>query len=136
MNLPRLAASVLAVIAVPGLAVAEDALRLELNTMESVQNRCRVSLLMENKSDRQIESLQLDLVIFGIENTMQHRMVVEFGPVRRAKTTVKTYEIERDCPQISAILVNDIMACGPGEPGACLDKLELSSRVPGVRIFK
>ena len=82
MNLPRLAASVLAVMAVPGLAVAEDALRLELNTMESVQNRCRASLLMENKSDRQIESLQLDLVIFGIENTMQHRMVARPGVQR------------------------------------------------------
>ena len=61
---------------------------------------------------------------------------VQFGPVRRAKTAVKTYEIERDCPQISAVLVNDIMARAPDEPGACLDKLELSSRVPGVRIFK
>jgi len=135
MKLPRLAATLLAVMTVSALG-AEDALRLELNTTESVQNRCRASFLIENKSDRQIESLKLDLAIFGVENTMQHRMLVEFGPVRRAKTVVRTYEIERDCAQISAILVNDITACEPGEPGACLDQLVLSSRVPGVRIFK
>jgi hypothetical protein len=136
MRLRHLAASLLAAMAASASAIADDALRLELNTTESAQNRCRASFLFENKSDRQIESLKLDLVIFGKENTVQHRMVVEIGPVRRAKTIVRTYEIERDCAQISAILVNDILACEPGETGACLDRLVLSSRVPDVRIFK
>jgi hypothetical protein len=136
MRLPRLAATLLVLVAVPAPAAAEDTLRLELNTAESVQSRCLASFLLENKSDRQIESLKLDLVIFGAENTMQHRMVIEIGPVRRAKTVVRSYEIERGCAQIGAILVNDILACEPGEPGACLDQLALSSRVPGVRVFK
>lgn len=118
-------------------AFAADAeLRLELNTMESVQNRCRTSFLIENKSDRPVESLKLDLVIFGIENTMQRRMIVELGPVRSAKTTLRTYEIERDCAQIGAILVNDVAACSPGDPNTCLDQLGLHSRVPNVRLFK
>lgn len=133
-RLPRLAVAMFAFAAAP--AFAEDALRLELNTAESAQNKCRASFLIENKGERHVESLKLDLVIFGPENTMQRRMVIEVGPVRRAKTIVRTYEIERDCAQIGAILVNDIAACVPGEPTACLDQLTLHSRVPNVRLFK
>jgi hypothetical protein len=129
-------AAALAIVTVPSLAAADDVLRLELNAAESVQGKCRASFLIENKSDKQVESFKLDLVIFGPENTMQRRMIIEVGPVRRAKTILRTYEIERDCAQIGAILVNDIAACSPGEPGACLDQLVLSSRVSSVRLFK
>ena len=115
---------------------AEDALRLELNTTESAENRCRASFLFENKSDRQIDSLKVDLVVFGLENTMRRRMVIELGPVRGAKTIVRTFLIERECSQIGGILVNDVTACAPGDPGACLDQLALSSRVPTIRLFK
>jgi hypothetical protein len=34
------------------------------------------------------------------------------------------------------VLVNDIAACAPGEPNACLDGLTLSSRVKDVRLYK
>jgi len=125
----------LAVIA-PSIAAAADVVRIELNTTESVQNRCRSTFVIENKSERQIESLKLDLVVFGTDNTMQRRMVVELGPVRRSKTIVRTYEIERDCAQIGAILVNDVAACAPGDPGTCLDELALSSRSADIKLYK
>jgi hypothetical protein len=34
------------------------------------------------------------------------------------------------------VLVNDVSACTPGEPNACLDGLALSSRVNNVRLYK
>jgi hypothetical protein len=37
---------------------------------------------------------------------------------------------------MAAILVNDVTACTPGNPPACLDALGLSSRVKEIRLYK
>lgn len=131
-----LAAIVLLGMIRPALAGSGDPIQVELNAIESVQSRCRLSFVVENKSEGAIESLKLDLAVFGREGTIQRRLVVEMGPVRGAKTMVRTFELDGDCAQIGSILVNDVTACTPGGPDACLDRLALSSRVPNVRLFK
>jgi hypothetical protein len=113
-----------------------DPIRVELNLAESVQSKCRLSFLIENKSDTPIERLTPDLAIFNREGIIQRRMVAEMGPVYRSKTIIKTFEIEGECGQIGSILVNDITACTPGDPGLCLDRLVLSSRVPNILLFR
>ncbi|MEA2945573.1 MAG: hypothetical protein QOI40_903 [Alphaproteobacteria bacterium] len=117
-------------------APAEDSIRLELNAAESVQNRCRLSFVIENKSESPIETLKLDLGVFSREGIIQRRLVTEMGPVLRIKTMIKAFEIDGDCGQVGSILVNDIAACSPGEPNFCLERLLLSSRVQSVRLFK
>jgi hypothetical protein len=64
------------------------------------------------------------------------RLLTEMGPVRSAKTIVRTFAVEAECRQIGSILVNDVTACAPGEPGACLDGLGLSSRLQALRLYK
>lgn len=123
-------------VALPSFAAAEDVLRLELNTTESAQGRCRMSYLIENKSDRAVDAFKLDLVILSTENTMQRRMVIDIAPVRAAKTIFRTYEVDRDCGQIGAVLVNEVQACTPGDPSTCLDRLALASKVSTIRLFK
>jgi hypothetical protein len=113
-----------------------DPIRVELNLAESVQNKCRLSFLIENKSETPIERLTPDLAIFNREGIIQRRLVAEMGPVYRSKTIIKTFEIEGECGQIGSILINDITACTPGDPGLCLDRLVLSSRVPGISLFR
>jgi hypothetical protein len=117
-------------------APAEDSIRLELNAAESVQNRCRLSFVIENKSESPFETLKLDLGVFSREGIIQRRLVTEMGPVLRIKTMIKAFEIDGDCGQVGSILVNDIAACSPGEPNFCLERLLLSSRVQSVRLFK
>jgi len=117
-------------------AVAENPIRIELNTMENVQNSCRLSFVIENKGETPIETLKLDLAVFGREGAIQRRLIVELGPVRGSKTMVKAFDVEGDCGQIGSLLVNDVTACGPGDPGTCLDRLLLSSRSTAVRLFK
>jgi hypothetical protein len=58
------------------------------------------------------------------------------GPVRSGRTIVKTFAIDTKCAQVGAVLVNDVTACTPGEPNACLDGLALFSRVNNVRLYK
>jgi hypothetical protein len=124
------------VIATSARAAPNDPIRVELNLAESVQSKCRLSFLIENKSEAPIERLTPDLAIFNREGIIQRRLVAEMGPVYRSKTIIKTFEIDGECGQIGSILVNDITACTPGDPGLCLDRLVLSSRVPNISLFR
>ena len=114
---------------------AEHNVRVELNTLESTDTHCRMTFVVENKSAA-LESLKLDLVVFNTESIVYRRLLTEMGPVRAGRTIVKTFAIETKCAQVGAVLVNDIAACTPGEPNACLDGLTLTSRVKNVRLYK
>jgi hypothetical protein len=126
----------LLLVASPALAAADDPIRVELNAAESVQNRCRLTFVIENKSETPIESLQFDLAVFSREGIIQRRWITEMGPVLRSKTIIKTFELDGDCGQMGSILINEIAGCAPGDPVACLERLVLSSRVQNVRLFK
>ena len=117
-------------------ARAQDTVRVELNTLETAENRCRMTFVIENKTARTVDSLKLDLALFNTEGAVYRRMVTDMGPVRAAKTVVKTFATDGDCAQLGALLVNEVAACTPGEPNACLDQLALSSRVKAVRLYK
>lgn len=118
------------------LTAQDNAIRVELNAAENSQSRCRLTFVIENKGETALEALKLDLAVFGRDGGVQRRLVVELGPVRGAKTMVKAFEVDGDCGQIGAVLVNDVAACTPVEAGACLDRLALSSRLPNVRFYK
>ena len=69
----------------PAAADAGDPIRVELNAAEGVQSRCRLSFVIENKSEGPIESLKLDLAVFGRDGVIQRRLVTEIGPMRARK---------------------------------------------------
>jgi hypothetical protein len=117
-------------------AAAADSIRIELNLAENVQGKCRLSFVIENKNEAATNSLKLDLVVFNREGIIARRLVAEMGPVYRSKTMIKTFEMEGECGQISSILINDLVACTPHDPAECLDQLVVSSRVPGITLFK
>jgi hypothetical protein len=115
---------------------ADDPIRVELNIAEPIENRCRLSFVIENKGDAAVEGLKLDLAIFGADGAIQRRMVTEMGPLRRAKTIVKAFEVDGACLQLGSILVNGVTVCTPGDADSCLDRLVLGSRLPNLRLFK
>src|ERR1700686_860795 len=107
---------VLPLIASPAVSAPNEPIRVELNLAESVQNKCRLSFLIENKSETPIERLTPDLAVFNRDGIISPRLVGEMGPVYRSKTIIKTFEIEGKCGQIGSILINDVTACTPGDP--------------------
>jgi hypothetical protein len=109
--------------------------QVELNTVETAENRCRVTFVIENKGKDGIESLKLDLAVFNPQRIVQRRLITELGPVRASKTIVKTFALDGACGEIGSILVNDV-TCVPGTPEQCLGGLELSSRIKDVRLYK
>ncbi len=118
------------------LAAAAENIAVELNSAETADNRCRLTFLTHNRGDSAIDSLKLDMALFDHDGIIYRRMATELGPMRAGKTNVRTFLLDGNCEQIGSVLVNDITACVPGEVSACLDALELSSRVKGVRFYK
>jgi hypothetical protein len=129
------AAIALSMLASLAARAAEHNIRVELNTLEGTESQCRMTFVIENKSAA-LDSLKLDLVVFNTESIVYRRILTEMGPVRAGRTMVKTFAIETKCAQVGAVLVNDVSACVPGEPNACLDGLTLTSRVKDVRLYK
>ena len=130
------AGSIVAGVLMSGVAqAAEHNVRVELYRMESADNQCRLTFVIENKSAA-FDSLKLDLVVFNTESIVYRRILTEMGPVRAGRTVVKTFAIESKCAEVGSVLVNDVSACVPGEPNACLDGLTLTSRVKDVRLYK
>ncbi|MFI5011249.1 MAG: hypothetical protein ACHQAY_02770 [Hyphomicrobiales bacterium] len=117
-------------------ASADAPIRVELNAAEGAAGRCRLSFVVENASTTAVEALKLDLAIFGRDGAIQRRLLTEMGPVRAQKTVVRTFEVESDCAGIGSVLVNDVTACAPATLGDCLDRLNLSSRLADLRLFK
>ena len=107
----------------------------ELNTVESADNRCRITFVIENKGKEALESLKLDLAVFNPQRIVQRRLATELGPVRGSKTIVKTFAVDGVCGEIGSILVNDV-TCSPGKPEDCIDGLTLSSRLKDVKLYK
>jgi hypothetical protein len=132
---PALLAAMALTIA-PALGQNAEPIRIELNVLDNLQDRCRATFVIENKSQSAIESLALDLAVFNPEGIVQRRLALDLAPLRPAKTMVKAFELEGLCARIGALLVNDVTACVPGTPDACLARLELSSRPDGVRFYK
>ena len=120
---------------VVGSAPAEP-IRVELNAMENADGRCSVSFVIENRGEAAIDTLRLDLALFNRAGVVQRRVAADMGPVRAAKTMVKTFTLDGTCDEIGSVLVNEVAACTPADPNACLDRLALSSRIERVRFYK
>lgn len=120
----------------PAVAAPAESIRLELNAATSASNQCRLSFVIENKGASALRSLKLDLVMFGRDGVIARRLIAEIGPLRAAKTTVKTFEVDGDCAAFGSILINDVATCAPDEASACLDRLDLASRIANIRLFK
>jgi len=106
----------------------------ELNTIKAADNRCRITFVIENKGREALDSLKLDLALFTPQRIVQRRLATELGPVRAGKTIVKTFALEGECGEIGSVLVNDA-TCTPNT-GACLESLDLLSRIKGVKLYK
>jgi hypothetical protein len=124
------------VIAGSTLAAVADPIRIELNALESTDAGCRLSFVIENKNARALEALRADLAVFNRGGAVQRRMLVDLGPVRQAKTIIKSFVTEQKCDEVGSVLINDVSLCTPLDRDACIDALDLASRIEAVRLYK
>ena len=84
---------------------------IELNSVENAGTRCRVNFVIENKSNVAMKNMKLDVVAFSADAAILRRLLIEMGPVRAAKTMVRTCVFDDECRQIGSVLVNGVELC-------------------------
>jgi len=118
---------------------AEPPIGIELNRLESLPQGCRAWLMLRNPGAEALDPFRLDLVLFGRDGVVARRLAVDVGPLPGAKTMAKVFDVAGlGCDRIGAMLLNDLLACGPDATAraACLARLGTSSRVPEVSFDK
>ena len=127
-----------ALLAAPAQAQAQapEPISIELNRLESRAEGCRVWMLVRNPGAA-ADPLRLDLVIFGKDGVVGRRLALDLGPLPAAKTMARIFDLAgTPCDGLGHVLLNDVLACGPDSPAACLARLAVSSRAPGVALEK
>lgn len=119
-------------------AEAQQSVSVELNKLEANGKACRAYIVVTNPSDLAAQVFKLDLIFFRPDAVIERRVAVDLGPVRPAKKSVKTFELDGlPCDGIGRILVNDVVDCrdAAGPLAECLSRIALSSRA-GVQLSK
>ncbi|MBP0446401.1 Tat pathway signal protein [Roseomonas sp. SSH11] len=111
-------------------------LSVELNRLEARNEGCRVWMLVRNPGPA-VDPLRLDLVIFGKDQVVNRRIALDLGPLPAEKTMARIFDLAgTPCDGVGHILLNDVLACAPDAPAACLARLSVSSRAQGVALEK
>lgn len=119
-------------------AATAPAIAVELNKLEPVEKGCRVYTVVDNSGQTVFQTLKLDLILFHTDGVIGRRLMLDLGPLKGSKKTVKMFDLDgTPCDKIGSFLVHDIMECksatGPIEN--CLDAITLKS-LSNVQITK
>jgi len=102
----------------------------ELNKLETIENGCRIYVVVDNKSETDFKTLKLDLVLFRTDGIVDQRFFVDLAPLRNQKRIVKLFELNKvACDDIGSFLVNDVVECRSETENidGCLARMSVSS---------
>jgi len=103
---------------------------IELNKLEAQGQACRAYVVVSNKSDKEYQSLNLDLVLFRPDGVIGRRFAINLAPLRPDKRTVKLFDMDgTPCDQVGSILINDVIECKTeaGPVDDCLTHISVST---------
>jgi hypothetical protein len=124
----------LVLMAATSAAQAQDAPRtvsIELNGAEANNKACRLSFVIDNGLDANIDDMALELVLFEQDGRVNRFVVVRTAKVPTGKSRVRQFDIpDTACPSIARILINDVKECtGAGlTPGSCAESIKVATR--------
>lgn len=130
----RVAACLIAAIAC-GPAAAQDMqgahVAIELNALEQVEEACRISFLIQNGHETDIEQAVYEAVLFDTEGSVDRLTLFDFGALPSARPRVRQFVVPGlGCDSLGRLLINGAQTCsGEGVPAdACSRDLDLRSR--------
>ncbi len=113
-----------------GARAAEPAtLAMELNSLTTSENGCKVNFVMRNGLESAIDALSLEIVLFGSDGRIASILNLQVGELPLGKTRVKQFRL-KSCEGIERILINKVSECrGAGlSPKNCSQKLRTTNR--------
>lgn len=112
-------------------SAAEERIAIELNKVEETDEGCRTLFVFENRTDHQLSSFRVDLILFDPKGVFARQLILDMAPLHADKKSVASFVLDEDgCGDIGSILINDIPACanGTGIELDCLGLLSVGSR--------
>lgn len=131
----------LALALAPGAGAARaDAprLTLELNGAETLAGACRISLLVENALPADLNTLAIEAVVFDRTGAVARLLTLDLQEVPKGRPRLRQFDLAGlDCGEVGRVLVNAVTGCtGQGlDPAACLNALDLRSRVADIEVI-
>jgi len=104
---------------------------LELNTLETVNGSCRLTFLLQNKLDTDIESLAVETVLFSRDNQVLLLTLFDFGTLPAQRMRVRQFQVpDTTCDMLGMVLINGASRCSGGDltPQICEQAFDLRSR--------
>lgn len=104
---------------------------LELNAATQEDAGCRLSFLVQNGLETDIEKFAVEAVLFDAQGQVSQLTLLDFAALPKARPRVRQFIIANtECSAISRLLINGASACaGPNlTPASCEKALKPSSR--------
>lgn len=112
-------------------AAQSEHVAVELNSLEQVNENCRLTFVVQNKLAYEVTDLSLEVVLFDKSAKVMKFVKLSAGTLPKDKTKVKRFSISKsNCADIARVLVNDVASCKAGSLTAkqCLDALNLANK--------
>lgn len=109
----------------PGLSV-------ELNATDTVGESCRLTFLLSNGLQQDIDKLVAETVLFSDEGGVILLTLFDFAALPAGRPRVRQFQVpDTSCDRLGQVLINGVGTCtiGGAASTACQDALTLSSRV-------
>lgn len=104
---------------------------IELNALEPVEDACRISFVIRNGHETDIEKAVYEAVLFDSQGRVDRLTLVDFGSLPADKPRVRQFVVPGiGCTTLGRILINGAETCsGEGvEAALCTTDLQLTSR--------
>lgn len=114
--------------------LADKKLLVELNKLEPAGGDCRTTWVLSNGTDKDLDSLKLDIVAFDKDGIVARRVAAEMGPIAQTHTRVKLFDLKSiACGDVGRILMNGVLACEiqgaeATAPEQCAAEIQTASR--------
>lgn len=112
-------------------AEATGGLRLELNTVQTVEAACRLTFVAQNATGTAIDDVSFETVIFDRSGGVVTLALYNFGDLPAGLPRVRRFLVsELGCDKIGRVLINGVNTCvaGGSDSGICAETLILHSR--------
>lgn len=109
----------------------EQKFSLQLNSVQTIENSCRLTFVVDNQTEKDISELVFETVLFSQQGEVIFFTLFDFGEVPYGIPRVRQFDVPNySCEDVNQVLINGIDKCVFSNSGVeeCRLKLETSSR--------
>ena len=104
---------------------------IELNALDPVDGACRMSFVIENGFESDIDKAVYEAVLFDTDGRVAQMTLLDFGTLPAARPRVRQFAVPGlTCASVARLLINGTETCEASTlpEDACAQSLNLSSR--------